>query len=150
MTRYDLEDSTLFFDYQVLRAQLALGYEREPSWNASLGPRAEVLQSRLDPAEGYREAGGALDVEFLGSGSWWSVTPAAGWREYDRTATDGLGGQPLHSSYAFYAFELIADQALPAGLRLRAITSLRWEYHLDPAQDARSVYGSLELIRALR
>ena len=30
------------------------------------------------------------------------------------------------------------------------VASLRWEDHEDPAQDARSVYTSLELTRALR
>ena len=76
--------------------------------------------------------------------------PVAGWRAYRRVASAGPGTPPLHSSYAFYALDLIADQGLPRQLRFRAIASLRWEDHEDSTQDARSVYTSLELTRALR
>src|SRR5206468_10933690 len=115
-----------------------------------VGPRTEALLARLDPGEQYREAGGALDVGFLGGGSWWNLTPAAGWRAYDEVTSAGPHTPPLHSSYAFYALDLIADQSLVIGLRLKAITSLRWEFHQDPTQDARSVYASLELVRPIR
>ena len=149
-THYDLQDSTLYFDYHVLRAATALRYEADARWAASLGPRIEVLEARLNPGERYRELGGVLDFEYLGAGSWWSATPAAGWRDYDDTESAGPGTPALHSSYAFYGFDLVADQVIPAGLRLKVLAALRWEYHVDPSQDARSVYASVELSRSLR
>ena len=150
VTHYDLEDSTFFFDYQVARGRLGLRYEPRVQWVVEIGPRAEALFARLNPGEEYREWSGVLDLEFLGRGSWWNATPAAGWREYEDVASAGPGTPPLHSSYAFYGLDLTADQQLPAGLRFKAITALRWEYHVDPAQDARSLYASVELSRALQ
>lgn len=147
-TRYDFPDSTLYFDYQVARGALQLRWEPNVRWALELGSRAENLRAPFDPGEEYRELGGVFEMEFLGSRSWWSVIPAAGWREY----REGLGaGAPfLHSDYAFYAFDLIADQGLVAGLRFKAMGSFRWEYHTDPAQNARSIYASVELVRSLR
>jgi hypothetical protein len=149
-THYDLEDSTLYFDYQVARSSLLLRWERGTRWALELGPRAEELFSRLEPGEEYRELSGVFDLEYLANASWWNLTPAIGWRAYQDVSSAGPGTPPLHSSYAFYALDLIGDQPLPAGLRFKAIASLRWEYHVDSAQDARSVYASAELTRALR
>jgi hypothetical protein len=74
------------------------------------------------------------------------VIPIAGWRDYD----EGPAGSPtvgLHSSYAFYEVNVLADQALPGALRLRAYVNARYESHVDPAQDASSLYFSLDLRR---
>jgi hypothetical protein len=147
-TRYDLPDSTLYFDYQVARAAALIRWEPDLRWAFELGPRAEGLRAPFDPGEEYGELSGALEVESLGRGSWWSVTPAAGWREYRQEP--GFAEAFLHSDYAFYALDVIADQGLVAGLRFRAIGSFRWERHVDPAQNARSIYASLELVRSLR
>ena len=57
---------------------------------------------------------------------------------------EGIG---LHSSYAFYEIDLLADQALPGSLRLRAYVDARLESHVDHTQDARSLYFSLDLRR---
>jgi hypothetical protein len=149
VTHYDVEDSTLYFDYQVARARAILRCEPSLRWSIELAPRVEALFATLDPGEEYREVGGVMDLEFLDRGSWWSVSPAAGWREYEDVPAAGPRSPPLHSSYAFYAIDMIADQRLPAGFRFKALGSFRWESHVDPAQDARSVYASLELSRAL-
>jgi hypothetical protein len=142
--QYDLQDSTIFFDYQIARARLGLRYESERHWSLSAGPRGEVLASRLNPGEGYREIGGAVDFEVLGSRALWSVTPAGGWRAYAQ-APDAGSSLSLHSSYAFYGLEAFVDQALLDRLRLRALTSLRYEFHTDPSQDAGSIYLSMQL-----
>jgi hypothetical protein len=98
----------------------------------------------LNPGEAYREIGGAVEFEVLGSRALWSVTPAAGWRAYDQEP--GMGpAESLHSSYAFYELDAFVDHALLARLRLRALTSLRYELHTDSAQDAGSVYLSMQL-----
>jgi hypothetical protein len=150
LTRYDLEDSTLFFDYEVVRGQLGLRHERGVRWSVAAGPRFETLMARLNPGERYREFGGVLEIEFLGTGSWWSVTPAAGWRDYDRVPAAGAGTPALHSSFAYYEIGGIADQTLAGALRLRALVAVRWERHLDPTQDARSLLVSSELLWAFR
>jgi hypothetical protein len=142
--QYDLQDSTVFFDYQIARARLGLRYESEAHWSVSAGPRGEVLVSQLDPAEGYREMGGAVEFEVLGSQALWSVIPAAGWRAYDR-APAARPSLSLHSSFAFYELDAFVDQALPDRFRLRALTSLRYEFHTDPSQDAGSIYLSMQL-----
>jgi hypothetical protein len=143
--RYDLEDSTIFFDYDVARAQLLLTWERDARWTFGLGPRAEVLGARLNPGEGYQEVGGALEIEFLGAGAWWSVGPAGGWRDYDESEAAGPGTPSLHSSYGFYELDLVADQPLPGRFRLRALSALRVENHIDPGQNAVSIYATGEL-----
>jgi hypothetical protein len=145
---YDLEDSTLFFDYEVVRARVGPRLSSGGPWSVTVAPRAETLFSRLDPAEGYQELAGTVELEYLNPGSWWNATPAAGWRDYDEipgSAGDAAFG--LHSSYAFYELGLLADQTLPAGLRLRAFLNGRFEYHIDSAQDARSLYFSLDVRR---
>jgi hypothetical protein len=142
-TQYDLEDSTLFFDYQVVRARVGPAFERAGRWSLAAGPRAEALFSRLNLGEGYRELGGVVEFEYLDGGALWSVAPAAGWRDYDSS-----GGQlKIHSSYAFYELNLLGDQALPGGLRVRALSTLRLESHTDHAQDARSLYFSCDVRR---
>jgi hypothetical protein len=142
--QYDLEDSTVFFDYQIARAGLGPRYESEGRWSLSAGPRAEILSSRLNPSESYREVGGAVEFEVLGSRALWSVTPAAGWRAYDQSPT-AAASVSLHSSYAFYELDLLADQALVDRLRVRVSTSLRYELHTDASQDAGSIYLSMQL-----
>jgi hypothetical protein len=146
--QYDVQDSTLYFDYQILRARAGPRFGAGRAWSVTVGPRGEALFSRLDPSEGYQEIAGAVELECLGRGAWWSVTPAAGWRDYDElpvTTPDAIGG--LHSSYAFYEIGILGDQVLPGGLRLRAFANARYESHIDATQDARSLYFSLDLRR---
>lgn len=143
--RYDFEDSTLFFDYHVLRGEMGLRREIGTTWTVMGGPRGEVLSSRLDPGEGYQEIGAMLDLEYLGTDTWWNVTPAAGWRDYDEASTQIVGFPRLHSSYGFYELSAFADQRLAGNFRMRGITTLRLEAHQDAAEDARSIYLSLEL-----
>jgi hypothetical protein len=142
--QYDLEDSTVFFDYRIVRARLGLQLEREARWSLTVGPIGEVLMAPLAPGEAYREIGGEAQFELLGVGSWWNVTPAAGYRAYDSEGQAGLPGA-LHSSFTWVSLDAFIDQALPARARLRALTSLRYESHTDPSQNAASVYLSLQL-----
>jgi hypothetical protein len=144
---YDREDSLLFFDYQIARGRLGPRFELG-SLSASLGPRAEALFSRHNPSEEYREIGGSTELEYLAPGTWWSLTPSAGWRDYtDSTDGDTLGVPGLHSSFAFYELSLLAEQALPGAVRLRLFATARYESHIDSAQDARSLYFSLDVRR---
>ncbi len=143
---YDAQDSALYFDYTVTRARLAVKFERV-GWSLAVGPRGEVLSSRLAPAERYQEIAGVLELELLNSGAWWSIAPAGGWRDYEEVPPAALPG--LHSSYAYAEAVALADQALPGRLRFRATGLLRLERHVDRAQDARSLYFSLELRKLL-
>jgi hypothetical protein len=143
--RYDEQDSVLFFNYSVGRASAALSWEPDGRWSFALGPRAEVLDTELDPGERYWEMGGAFEAERLGGHSWWNAELTSGWREYDSTPAAGPHTPPLHSSFSFEELELTADQPLAAGLRFRLLAGLRWEQHEDPAQDASSLYLTSEL-----
>lgn len=143
--RYDQQDSILFFNYSVGRASAALRWEPDGRWSFALGPRAEVLDTELDPGERYWELGGAFEAERLGAHSWWNAELTSGWREYDSTPAAGPHTPPLHSSFSFEELEVTADQPLAAGLRFRLLAGLRWEQHEDPAQDASSLYLTSEL-----
>ena len=142
---YDLEDSTLFFDYGILRARAALRWEPDGGWSLALGPRGEILDARLSPGERYQEIGAAFEAERLGAGSWWSADLSSGWRDYDSTPAAGPHTPPLHSSFAFEELELTADQPLARHVKLRLLAVLRWEQHVDPTQDAGSLYLTSEL-----
>lgn len=142
--QYDLEDSTAFFDYQLVRGRIGARRHEEGRWSITAGPRGEVLMSRRAPGESYREIGGEVEVEFLGTRSWWTVTPAAGWRAYDDSPQAGLPGS-LHSSFAFVSLDAFADQPLAPQWKLRGLTSLRYEAHTDETQNAASVYLTLQL-----
>jgi hypothetical protein len=142
-TQYDLPDSTIYFDYQELRARIAPRWTRGAT-SIALGPRLDALYARLDPTENYQEIAAMLEFESLGLGAWWNVIPVAGWRDYDEAQDASLG---IHSSYSFLEINVLADQALPGALRLRAYVNGRYESHIDHAQDARSLYFSLDLRR---
>jgi len=141
---YDRPDSALYFDYQVVRGLAEARLEGGGAWTVGVGPTGELLFSGWNPAEAYREIGGALRVEYLGAHAWWSVAPSAGWRAYDAAAADGVG---LHSAFAYYELDVFAEQALPIGTRVRVNLTARLENHVDASQDARSLYFSLDLRR---
>ena len=142
--RYDVEDDTLYFDFHVLRGRLGLRYDRDPRWNLTVGPRAERLQSPSSPSDAYLELAGAVELEILARGTWWSLTPVVGRRSYDLTS----GPAALMSSYDFIEVGAFGDQALGGGMRLRGLGSWRHELHDDETQDARSLYLSLEVVWA--
>ena len=147
--QYDVQDSTVFFDYQIARARIAVRHESGERWTLAVGPRVEVLTSQLNRGEAYREIGGAVEFERFGSGSLWNATPAAGWRAYDQAADIGLPGA-LHSSFTFCELDGFVDQRLLDRVRLRALVGLRYEFHTDPTQDAGSIYASFQLRWAAR
>ena len=72
-----------------------------------------------------------------------------GWREYEEVAARRRS-QVLHSSYAYAEATVLADQALAADACGSARPApLAPERHDDRAQDARSLYFSLELRKLL-
>jgi hypothetical protein len=145
--RYDAEDTTLFFNYQVYRAQLTPRFGRD-RLSFGCGPRAEMLESPREPGEEYREIAGIIELEYLGARTWWNLTPAAGWRDYGEVpASDAFAAAGPHSSYSFAEIGVLADQGFPGAVRLRLLATARFEWHIDPAQDARSLYFSLDLRR---
>jgi hypothetical protein len=147
MLRYDAQDDTSFYDYQILGGRCGPRLERG-AWSLGGGPRGEALRSPRDPGEQYRELGGWLEVELLRAGAWWSVSPAAGWRDYSEADfADTTRIPSLHSSYAFYELSVLADHALSEAVRVRLFASARLESHIDRAQDARSLYFSLDVRR---
>ncbi len=85
----------------------------------------------------------------LGGSSLWSLTPAVGWRDYDRAPSDALAAG-LHASYVFYQLDAFVDQPLGYRLRLRTLAALRYESHADPSQNAGSIYLSAQLRWAVR
>ena len=149
LLRYDVEDSTVFENEHTWRGEaMARWGSSGGQWNAAVGPRVELFTIPRDPAENYREWAGAGELEWLAHGTWWSVTPAAGRRIYDRAAATGFPATlAIHSSFTFVDLGLFADQPLPQRLRLRLFGMGRAEWHTDDSQDARSLYISCELRR---
>lgn len=143
LQRYDAPDSSLYFDYAISRASGHGRFETEGGVAVELGPRIERLGSGWSPASAYLESAGVLDVEWLGAGGLWSLSPAGGWREYDRTPDDSAG----QSSYAFLEATVVADQALPGRLRVRLFGFVRVESHTESTENARSLYFSLDVRR---
>lgn len=144
--RYDAADSSLYFDYRVSRARVTPRLER-PTWSLAIGPRAEWMVAARAPAEEYIEWAGLVELEAFPGTSWWTLSPAAGWRGYGVESAPDLA--VLHSSYSFLEVALMLDQPLTASVRLRGSGLGRIEWHRDPSQDARSLYFSLELRRLL-
>ena len=148
--QYEVPDSTLYFDQTLLRAWLAPRYAAGPLVSLAAGPRIEWLSSPLDPAEAYGELGGAIEFESFGRGAWWRLVPAAGRRTYRHQALRGrFDPVGLHTDYSFVELDLLADQGLGAGLRLRLLVSGRLERHTYSGDDSRSLYFSLDLRRLL-
>lgn len=141
--QYDVQEPDVFFDYQVLRAQLGVRYESGGRWALTVGPRGEVLAAPLDPDEAYREVAGAVQFEGLGRSSMWEATPVVGWRDYHQSG-DGVAAG-FHSSFTYYGLDAYIDQPLMNRLRWRALASLRWESHTDPSQDAASFQLSTQV-----
>jgi hypothetical protein len=113
-----------------------------------VGPRFEWLAAPEVPAERYTQVAAAVEFERIHAGDWWSITPSAGWRAYQRSsATLSLAEPELHSSYLFVEADLFADIGLPGHARLRLSGSGRYEQHEDPSQDASSLYLAVDLRR---
>jgi hypothetical protein len=144
-TRYDLPDD-IYFDYSVMRGQLAARFEPGGSWSAELGPRGEWLRARLQPAEDYLDL--AADLEFFSAGrrSYYSFSPAVGRREYlEEPSIQGLIVE--HSSYTYVALDGYFDHLFTGNVRLRGSGGARWEQHTRGEDDAHSLYFSLDLRR---
>ena len=144
--RYDLQDSTLYFDYQTIRLTAGPRLGGAGTWSAWLAPRAEMLSSGWNPGEEYFETALAIETEALVGRSWWSVTPAAGWREYGDdpvAAAQGIGSP--RSSYAFAELSAFGDQQVAGGVRMRLLAHARLEAHQDDSQNASSLYFSLDV-----
>jgi hypothetical protein len=143
--QYDREDTTLFFDYQIVRATLGPRFQPAPSWSFGLGPRVEWFLSPQDPGERYRELAGQVELEWLGGGAWWELAPAAGWRAYEPGARSDDADLGLHSSYGFGELQVFGDQAVSGRWHVRALAQARAEFHTDSAENARSLYFSLDV-----
>jgi hypothetical protein len=145
--RYDVQDSLLYFDYDVFRAQTGPRFSPRPSWSVGLGPRGEWLSAGLNPGETYRELAGVLQFDLIDARSFWTITTALGRRTYQ--ATNLLQGDAvsLHSDYSFGELDLFADQALARRWRLRALADVRIESHDESIDNGTSLYFSLDLRR---
>ncbi|MGH3118858.1 MAG: hypothetical protein ACRDQ2_17440, partial [Gaiellales bacterium] len=143
--QYRQQDSVLFFDQALLRFQLGPRVQPGLGWSVWAGPRFERLSSALQPAEAYREIGGAAEIGIFLGQSWWSLAPAAGLRDYDDPSGGALPG--IHSSFVFTELQAFGDQPIAAGLRLRLFATARFEDHDDSTQDARSLYFSFDVRR---
>ena len=147
--QYDHPDSSVYFDYTLLSVAPGLHWTLARDWGLRLGPRFEDLIAPDVPNERYRQAELVLEGERLHLGDWLSLSPSAGWREYEHSsATLSLAEPDLHSSYLFVEGEVFGDFGLPGRIRLRFSGSARYESHEDPSQDANSLYGSIDIRRS--
>jgi hypothetical protein len=146
---YDEPDTSVYFDYSLVSAQPSLHWSLAHDWAVRVGPRFEQLLAPDVPDERYREYELVLEGEWLHASDWLSLSPTAGWREYERSSsTLSLAEPDLHSSYLFVGGEAFGDLALPGRTRLRFSGSARFESHDDPSQDANSLYFSIDFRRA--
>lgn len=146
--RYDEADTSVYFDYRTWNVRPGFRWSLAHDWSLRAGPRFEWLSAPGVSSERYHEVAAAIEAERLHGRDWWSFTPSAGWRQYERSAaTVSLAEPDLHSSYLFVESEFYGDVALPAALRVRFSGSARYERHEDPSQDATSLYCSLDLRR---
>src|SRR6185436_64316 len=144
--QYDLQDSTLYFNYQTLRLTAGPRLGGLDTWSVWIAPRVELLRSAWSPGEEYVEPALALELETLFAHAWWSVTPAAGWREYgDDPLAEQQGLTSLRSSYGFVELAAFSDQPIGGGVRLRLLANARLEAHEDDSQDASSLNFSLDV-----
>jgi len=147
--RYDHPDSSVYFDYTLVSIEPSLHWTLAHDWGVRLGPRFEDLIAPDVPNERYRQAELVLEGERLHLGDWLSLSPSAGWREYEHSSsTLSLAEPDLHSSYLFVEGEVFGDFGLPGRIRLRFSGSARYESHEDPSQDANSLYGSIDIRRS--
>jgi hypothetical protein len=144
--QYDVQDTTLYFDYYVARAETGPRFDRAIPVAIGVGPTVEVLDSALNPAEAYLQYGAFLEAEFLGGSGWWSVLPTIGWREY-RQETGAQDPLAVHTSYTFYELGLYGDQRVPGNLRLRTVATFRRELHDQDVDNATSLYFSVDVRR---
>jgi hypothetical protein len=145
--RYDLQDSLLAFDYVEWRAQTGWQLRPSPSWNLTIGPRAQWLDAPLNPGESFREVAGFAELEVIGLRALWSVTPGAGWRDYPVGSSTAGDAVSQHSSYGFVELEVIADQPVGSSWRVRVAGTGRSEFHSDTIENAGSLYFSLDVRR---
>lgn len=140
--RFDRPDSAVWFDLDLLRARAGVR-AGGTTWGVAAGPRVEIARAPDAPAEDYDEWAGWLELEHLGDASWWSLMPAAGWREVRFEGGPAAGA--LQSSHAFVEATLLGDQPVGAGLRLRLSGTARVERHAERSEDAAGLYFSLDL-----
>jgi len=144
--RFDLEDTTLFFDHHVLRATAGPRWGGAGGLDVWIAARVERLSARLAPGESYLEAAVLAEIELFAGGGWWSVTPAGGRRDYgDDPASAAFGLPQLRATYRFAELTLLAEQPLGGAVRARALATGRIEWHEDDSQDARSLYISVDV-----
>ena len=118
--QYDVQDSTVYFNYSTLRVLVGPRFSRPGRASVWLAPRLEWLAAPLSPGEAYREFAAQAEIEVIARGTLLSATPVVGHREYhDDPASLTEGDGSLHSSYAFYEIVFFFDQALRGGWRLR-------------------------------
>jgi len=147
--RYDHPDTSVYFDYTLVSLEPSLHWTLARDWAVRLGPRFEDLLAPDVPDERYRQVEMVLEAERLHLGDWLSLSPSAGWREYEHSSsTLSLATPDLHSSYLFVEGEAFGDFGLPGRVRLRFSGSARFESHEDPSQDANSLYGSIDIRRS--
>lgn len=145
---YDDPDTSAYFDYHQWTLQPSVRWAVRPGWSVSGGSRLEWLTAPSAVVERYHEVAAVVAIERLGGGDWWSLSPSAGRRIYDRsTSSLSLSSPDVRSSYGFVQVEGFGDLELIDRLHLRMTTSLRLERHEDDSQDASSLYLAVELRR---
>jgi len=149
--RHDDPDSLAEFDYGHARAGLLARRELGPGGRVGVGVRGERLTAPWCAEEEYGELAGFLELERITGTALWSVTSAAGHRRYARSAPASLEvdllAPLLHSNFDYAELAGFLDQPLPARLRVRAMSTVRAEWHQVPDHDARSLYFSLDVRR---
>ena len=141
-------DSLLDFDYSVHRGEARVRRQWGGAFSAAVGGRGEWLRAPWNPLERYREAAALIELESLTSRAWYVLSPTVLWRDYEvESQGQGFDLQPAHSDFTGLEIFLMLEQAIPGGVRLRGTGVGRVEWHRDSADDARSLYFSLDVRR---
>lgn len=147
--RYAAPDAEVYFDYEFLRTRLDLERDLGVGWAMRIGPRLEWLLSIENASERYAQTGVGLEIEQLSPAAWWSVSPDAGWRQYERETDTIIVAPGLHSSFAYFGLQAMVEWTIAGAWRSRLLADGRVEKHRDPSQDARSLYFSVDVRRLL-
>ena len=145
--RYDVQDSLLYFDYRLARAQTGVRFSPRGGWSLGIGPRAEWLSAPLNPGESYREFAGLVQFDRFASRSLWTLSGAGGRRSFSATSLEDGASVSLHTDYDFVELDLFGDQTVARLWRVRVLADARVERHEEPIENGTSLYFSFDVRR---
>jgi hypothetical protein len=157
-TSYD-QPTSVYFHNTIPRAEVNLRFESFPHWTVTTRLQTEILRvpnggglgdPEVNPdatsagREEYQQAGLRLDIERIGTASWFFLSPSfgrRGFRDGSSLETDLLA----RSSYWFVQLSSFAETRLGSVLLLRLTLDLLHERHDIVSDDLTSMFVATEI-----